>query len=144
MRPVDVIVPVRGNAALAARCVASVLASRNVQPCEVIVVGDADALRGFSATPAGGQYVTVSRQDRSLDYAGTLNRAFALHGDRDVVVLQADAEVAGNWLDRLVEHGRTTGIGIVGTFTNAAGSATYPQPNARNALPEGCTVESLA
>ena len=43
MRPVDVIVPVRGNAALAARCVASVLASRNVQPCEVIVVGDADA-----------------------------------------------------------------------------------------------------
>jgi glycosyltransferase involved in cell wall biosynthesis len=144
MHPVDVIVPVRGNAALAARCVASVLASRNVQPCEVIVVGDADALRGFSATPGDGQHVTVSRQDRSLDYAGTLNRAFALHRDRDVVVLQADAEVAGNWLDRLVEHGRIPGTGIVGTFTNAAGSATYPQPNARNALPQGCPVESLA
>ena len=144
MCPVDVIVPVRGNAALAARCVASVLASRNVQPCEVIVVGDADALRGFSATPADGQHVTVSRQDRPLDYAGTLNRAFALHRDRDVVVLQADAEVADNWLDRLVEHGRIPGTGIVGTFTNAAGSATYPRPNARNALPEDCTVESLA
>jgi glycosyltransferase involved in cell wall biosynthesis len=144
MHPVDVIVPVRGNAALAARCVASVLASRNVQPCEVIVVGDADALRGFSVMPGDGQHVTVSRQDRSLDYAGTLNRAFALHRDRDVVVLQADAEVAGNWLDRLVEHGRIPGTGIVGTFTNAAGSATYPQPNARNALPQGCTVESLA
>ena len=145
MRPVDVIVPVRGSAALAARCVASVLASRNAQPCEVIVVGDADALRGFSPTPdTGSQHVTVSRQDRALDYAGLLNRAFALHGDRDVVVLQADAEVAGNWLDRLVAHGSIQGIGIVGTFTNAAGSATYPQPNARNALPEGCTVESLA
>ena len=61
MRPVDVIVPVRGSAALAARCVASVLASRNAQPCEVIVVGDADALRGFSPTPdTGSQHVTVS------------------------------------------------------------------------------------
>jgi glycosyltransferase involved in cell wall biosynthesis len=145
MRPVDVIIPVRGSAAFAPRCVASVLASRNVQPCEVVVVGDADALCDFPATlDTGSQQVTVSRQDRSLDYVGLLNRAFALHGDRDVVVLQADAEVAGNWLDRLVEHGRIQGIGIVGTFTNAAGSATYPQPNARNALPEGCTVESLA
>jgi glycosyltransferase involved in cell wall biosynthesis len=144
MRPVDVIIPVRGNAALATRCVASVLASRNAQPCEVIVVGDADALRDFPATlDTGSQPVTVSRQDRSLDYAGLLNRAFALHGDRDVVVLQADAEVAGNWLDRLVAHGGAPGTGIVGAFTNAAGSATYPQPNARNALPEGCTAESL-
>ncbi|HKU85866.1 MAG TPA: glycosyltransferase [Casimicrobiaceae bacterium] len=144
MRPVDVIVPVRRSAGLAARCVASVLASRNAQPCEVIVVGDADALRGFSAAlAAGSQQVTVSRQDRSLDYAGLLNRAFAQHDDRDVVVLQADAEVEGNWLDRLVAHGRIRGIGIVGTFTNVAGSATYPQPDARNPLPEGCTLESL-
>src|SRR4029079_5104835 len=96
------VVPVRGHAALAARCVASVLASRSVQPCEVIVVGDADALRDFPPKPdTGSPHVTVSRQDRSLDYAGLLNRAFALHGDRDVVVLQADAEVAGNWLDPL-------------------------------------------
>jgi glycosyltransferase involved in cell wall biosynthesis len=144
MRPVDVIVPVRGNAALAARCVASVLASRSVQPCEVIVVGDADALRDFPPKPdTGSPHVTVSRQDRSLDYAGLLNRAFALHGDRDVVVLQADAEVAGNWLDRLVAHGRIPDTGVIGTFTNAAGSATYPQPNVRNALPDGCTPETL-
>jgi glycosyltransferase involved in cell wall biosynthesis len=144
MRPVDVIVPVRANAAVAARCVASVLASRNRQPCEVIAVGDADAIRGFPAMlDTGNGNVTVSRQNRSLDYAGLLNRAFALHGDRDVVVLQADAEVTGDWLDRLVAHASLPGIGIVGTFTNAAGSATYPQPNARNALPEGCTAAML-
>ena len=144
IRPVDVIVPVRGNAAAAARCVASVLSSRNRQSCAVIVVGDADALRDFpAAVDAGSHHVTVSRQDRSLDYAGLLNRAFALHGDRDVVVLQADAEVAGDWLDRLVAHGSMQGNGIVGTFTNVAGSVTYPRPDARNALPEGHTAQTL-
>ena len=53
------------------------------------------------AVPTLRDGASLARQRRTLDYAGLLNRAFALHGDRDVVVLQADAEVAGDWLDRL-------------------------------------------
>jgi hypothetical protein len=87
--------------------------------------------------------VVIRHDNRSVDYAGLLNRAFALHDDRDVVVLQADAEVHGDWLDRLVTHARNESVGIAGTFTNAAGCACYPWANGDDPLPGTCTLEAL-
>jgi glycosyltransferase involved in cell wall biosynthesis/GT2 family glycosyltransferase len=144
-RTVDVVIPVHRDAPAAHRCVRSILASRNVTPHEVIVLtSDIDIGREIAAlVDAGDKRVTVASERRPLDYAGMLNRGFALHDDRDVVVVQSDAEVAGDWLDRLAAHAGVPGVGVVGTFTNVAGIATYPGASQDGALPEGCALELL-
>jgi hypothetical protein len=48
--------------------------------------------------------------------------------------------VAGDWLDRLARTRRAR-VGVVGTFTNAVGTATYPLPRADNALPTATTSQ---
>jgi glycosyltransferase involved in cell wall biosynthesis len=127
---VDIVIAVRRDPAVARRCLASVLAARNVTRYEAIVVlhPDVDA----AAIELRDPRVTLLRDDRAQNLADVVNRAFALHADRDVVVLQADAEVSGDWLDRLAAHA-DFGVAVVGTFTNAAGAATYARPSHPNA-----------
>lgn len=143
---VDVIVPVRRDAHAATRCLASILASGNVTRCAVIAVVDPRIEREFRASAAdlvGDARLALLRPGRSLDYASAINGAIAAHADRDVVLLQADAQVHGDWLDRLAAHADAGAAQIVGTFSNVAGIATYPRPGAGNALPDGATPASL-
>src|SRR6185437_6343729 len=129
-RVVDVIVLVRRDVSAAKRCVASILASRNATKYAVIAVLDPEVEREFRASEgelADDARLMLVRTGRSLDYAGATNRGLSMHAERDVVLLQADAEVHGDWLDRLAAHADAGDAGIVGTFTNVAGSATYPR-----------------
>jgi glycosyltransferase involved in cell wall biosynthesis/GT2 family glycosyltransferase len=145
-RVVDVIVPVRRNARAATRCVTSILASRNETPYAVIALVDPEVEREFRASlrePAADARLVLVTTGRLLDYAGAIDRGLSAHTDRDVVLLQADAEVHGDWLDRLAAHADAADTGIVGTFTNVAGSATYPRPDTGNPLPEEATPALL-
>ena len=144
--PVDVIVPVLRDFDATRRCIDSVLSSSTKIPYELVVVDDA------SPEPAIAQFVrdlalrgkaTLVSQSTTQGCAAALNRAFALHRDRDKVVLHADAEVAGDWLDRLVAHANGPGVGVVGTFTNAVGSATYPALTRDGPLPQGYSTPAL-
>jgi GT2 family glycosyltransferase len=70
-----------------------------------VVVNDATQeveLARYLRDLADRGHATLIEQPVHQGYAAALNRAFALHRDRDVVVLQSDAEVANDWLDRLV------------------------------------------
>ncbi|HLW12382.1 MAG TPA: glycosyltransferase, partial [Casimicrobiaceae bacterium] len=145
-RVVDVIVPVRRDVCAAKRCVASILASRNDTKHAVIAVIDPEVEREFRASAgelATDARLTLVRTGRPLDYASATNRGWSTHADRDVVLLQADAEVHGDWLDRLAAHADGADAGIVGTFTNVAGNATYPRPDTGNRLPEDATPAAL-
>ena len=124
----------------------SVLAAACAAPFELVLVDDA------STEPELGRYLrdlqeqrgaTVIDQPRRNGYAAAVNRAVGLHRDRDVVILQSDAAVANDWLDRLVAHAAARDVGVVGTFTNSVGVATYPMPRCANPLPTGQTVASL-
>ena len=146
MTPVDIVVPVSRGADAARRLIESVLAAPVRTPYELVIVDDA------SPEPELAQYVrdlarrgraTLIQQTTHEGYAAAINRAFARERERDKVVLQADALVAGDWLDRLVRHAGARGVGIVGTFTNAVGAATYPLPRTNNVLPEGYDVPGL-
>ncbi|MEO8346725.1 MAG: glycosyltransferase, partial [Betaproteobacteria bacterium] len=146
MPAVDVIVPVYRNLEATRRCIESVLAAPCRTPYELIVINDATQepdLARFLRELKDRGHATLVEQPVHQGYAAAVNRAIALHRDRDVVVLQSDAEVANDWLDRLVAHGAARGIGVIGTFTNNAGSATYPLARCDNLLPEGMTVAKL-
>ena len=144
--PVDVIVPVFRDIDATRRCIESVLSSTSRIPRELIIVDDGSpepAIVEFvRELDARGQATLVS-QPATQGAAAALNRAFALHRDRDKVVLHADAEVSGDWLDRLARHASAPGVGVVGTFTNAVGAATYPSLDRDNALPRGYTAAAL-
>lgn len=145
-RSVDIILRVRRDMPAARRCVASILASRNDTPFDVIVVAFADACGEAVTAPADSgraAHVTILRSARSSDDQATLDRALALHVDRDVVLLEPDAGVHANWLDRLAFHAQAANVATVGTFANAGGAATYPRLGVDNALPEGETAATL-
>jgi GT2 family glycosyltransferase/glycosyltransferase involved in cell wall biosynthesis len=146
MTPIDVVIPVFRGVDATRRCVESVLASASPLPFELVVVNDAspepELARYVRDVAARGQ-ATLIEQASTQGYAAAINRAFALHRDRDKVVLQSDAEVAGDWLHRLARHADARDVGVVGTFTNAVGAATYPLPDSDNLMPRDYTVASL-
>ena len=146
MTPVDVVVPVTLNAAATRRCLESVLAATVRTPFELVIVNDGSPepeLRRYVRDLAAQGVATLIELPAAEGCAAALNRAFSRPRDRDKVVLQADAEVAGDWLDRLARHAGARGVGVVGTFTNAVGAATYPLPRTDNALPDGYDVAAL-
>ena len=121
---VDVVLRVEGSVEALRRSVECLVMAATATPLHVIVVADSapgsaepiDAvLRGIAA-PAD---VTVLRPEPH-----TLERALALHRDRDVVLVASGAEVHGDWLDRLVSHAQRDGSGAVGTCSNAGSSST--------------------
>jgi glycosyltransferase involved in cell wall biosynthesis len=146
VRRVAVVVPVRQDVAAARRCVASVLASSNETAFALTVVTVGDVERELAAVCGDlldDERCDLLRVPREFDYAQTVERALARHPELDAVLLQADAQVHGDWLDRLVRHADALDTGFVGTFTNVAGIATYPRAGERNAVPAGSTAAEL-
>lgn len=143
---IDVIVPVYRNLDATRRCIESALAAGCRTPFELVLVNDAtpeaDLARYLRELREKGRATLIEQASRQ-GFAAAVNAAFALHRDRDAVVLQADAEVANDWLDRLVHHASQRGVGVVATFTDNAGVATYPLPRSENPLPSGYTVATL-
>jgi GT2 family glycosyltransferase/glycosyltransferase involved in cell wall biosynthesis len=127
---IDVVVPVYGQVDLALRCIKSVLASKNRVPFQLIVIDDGSpdpkvfrALKAYAATRG----ITLLRNPKNLGFPETCNRAFALNPTHDVVLLNSDAVVFGDWLDRLAEVAASDStIGTVTPMSNEASIASYP------------------
>ena len=74
----------------------------------------------------------------------SVNEGMRLHAGRDVVLLNSDTEVAGDWLDRLAAcAAREPRAGTVTPFSNNATIASYPRFAQPNALPRGATPAGL-
>lgn len=103
---VDVLVPVYKGYDETLACLESVLRYRtsNQTPHEIIVLDDASpdaALQQKLAQLGAAGHITYIRRPANLGFIGNMNRGMALHPGRDVVWLNADTRVHGNWLDRL-------------------------------------------
>ncbi len=127
-RTVDIIVPVYGGRAHTLACLRSLFAA--APTAELVVVDDAtpdrplaDALDRLAATGR----ITLLRNPDNRGFPAAVNRGMALHPDRDVVLLNADTLVFGDWLERLkaaaYAENRT---GTVTPLSNDATICTYP------------------
>lgn len=138
---VDVIVPVYRGREETLACLRSVFAAAREDrtPHEVVVIDDAgpepDLARDLAALAAEGR-ITLLRNERNLGFPATVNRGLGLHPDRDVVLLNADTLVAGDWLARLraAAHG-SHDVGTVTPLSNDATILSYPSGNARPPAP---------
>lgn len=127
---VDVIVPVYKNLDQSMRCLFSVLQAQQKTPFRLVVVDDFSPdqeLRAQLEKLAVSKLIELHQMPENLGFVGACNLAMSLHDDRDVVLLNSDTEVFGDWLDRLREAAflrpRT---GTVTPFSNNAEICSYP------------------
>ncbi|MGB4948238.1 MAG: glycosyltransferase [Candidatus Competibacter denitrificans] len=144
---IDIIVPVYRGLAETRRCLESVLSQPQESPYEIVVVDDASPepeLVAYLDELAARQAITLLRQDTNAGFVAAVNRGLTLHPDRDVVLLNSDTEVSGNWLDRLARCAYTDPrIGTATPFSNNATICSYPRFCEENPLPEGLTLAEI-
>ena len=144
---IDIVIPVfRGEGAVR-RCLESVFASDAASVADIVVVDDASpepAVSEYLRVLAADNKVTLLRHEHNQGFVESVNEAADLHPDRDFVILNADTEVAGDWLARLQYHAaHNAAVATVTPFSNNATIASFPKLAESNALPRGETTASL-
>lgn len=142
---VTIIVPVYRGLDDTRACIEAILASSYRLQAELVVINDA------SPEPELTQWLednrdrfTLLRNERNLGFVGTVNRGMRLYPDQDVVLVNSDAEVAGDWLDRLQKAAYSAAdVGSVTPFSNNATICSFPLFCQDNELPAGMDVARL-
>jgi len=145
---VDVVVPVYRGMADTRRCLESVLAAPNRTPFRVTVIDDAspdpDLAAWLAALATCDHRVELLRNAQNQGFVRSANAGMSRHPDRDVVLLNSDTEVNGDWLDRLRACAwSVSAVGTVTPLSNNATLASYPVFMAENDLPEGYDAAAM-
>jgi len=132
MRPVSIVVPVYRELALVRACIESVKASLplNRTPARIVVVDDCSpepALSAWLDKQAAAGSITLMRNACNLGFIETTNRGMRAFSDHDVVLLNADTQVHGDWIDRLAQALYATGdVASVTPWTNNGEISSFP------------------
>ena len=129
---ISIVVPVYKGMAVTRACLESVLRSSSKAELHVVVVNDA------SPDPQIVSYLRqVADRDRrvelienatNLGFVASANLGMQRHGDDDVILLNSDTEVAGDWIDRLRDAAyRERSNDTVTPISNAATKCSYPR-----------------
>ena len=133
----DIIIPVYKGGDLTRRCLEGVLATTVPDEVCVVVVNDASPepdLVGYLRSLAQSSRITLIDHAENKGFVAAVNAGMVLHPDRDVVLLNSDTEVSGNWLKRLADCVEPADVGTVTPFSNNATLASYPRPCVANDL----------
>ena len=144
---VDIVIPVYRNHALTQRCVESVLHTPDPFIGAIHLINDATPepeLEQYCRQVAQDERVTLVEHSENQGFVVSVNEGFKLAGDRDVVILNSDAEVPKNWLSRLkaVADQNPRSASIM-PFSNNATICSYPHFCEDNELPDGLSLEEV-
>lgn len=128
---VDVLVPVYGGYDETMRCIYSVLTSQVTTQYNLLIVNDASPepaiTRKLEELAACGLF-ELHRLEVNQGFVGACNFGMSRHPDRDVVLLNSDTEVYGDWLDRIIAAAyREPMIATVTPLSNNAEICSYPR-----------------
>lgn len=144
---VDIVVPVYGGLEETRACLASLLEHRQETPFEIIVVNDASpdvTLAAHVEELATAGKITLLTNDANIGFVDSANLGMMMHPDRDVVLLNSDTEVHGDWLDRLRRCAYANPkTGTVTPFSNNATICSYPRFLEDNPLPADSALAEL-
>ena len=148
-QPVDVLIPVFNGLEETLECINSALNARklNRTPHRVVVIEDAtpiSALRKALKVLASKGRITLVQNPVNLGFIRSMNRGMALSPKQDVVWLNADTRVHGDWLDRL----RTVAysaedIASVTPFTNNGELMSFPVSRVSQPMPSAAEQAQL-
>lgn len=145
---VDVVVPVYLGLDDTRRCVQAVLSCPTRTAWRLVLVNDAspdpELTTWLRELAASEPRLVLLENPANLGYSGSVNRGISASGDRDVVLLNSDAEVANDWLDRLRAAAYSDErVCSVTPFSNNATICSYPDICESNPLPAGWSVAAL-
>lgn len=146
---VDVLIPVYNGLEETLECINSALAARklNRTPHRLVVIEDATpvpALAKALKVLAGKGKITLVHNAVNLGFIRSMNRAMALSPGKDVVWLNADTRVHGDWLDRLREVAyRDEHTASVTPFTNNGELMSFPRSQISHPMPSAAEQAAL-
>ncbi|CAO4169128.1 glycosyltransferase [Methylorubrum populi] len=118
------------------RAIHSVLSARQATPFALLVIDDRSPdprLSAALADLAAQGLFAHAVNDENLGFVRTCNRGLEAAAGKDVVLLNADIVVYGDWLDRLLWHAdHDARVATVTPFSNNATICSYPRPNVDN------------
>ncbi|UVF18353.1 glycosyltransferase [Microvirga terrae] len=127
----DIVVPVYGQARETLNCLFHVLNAPQRTAYDLVVIDDCGPDPELSLELeklASRGLISLLKNEVNLGFVASVNRGMALHSDRDVLLLNSDTAVYGNWLDRIVEFaGSNAKIGTVTPLSNNATICSYPK-----------------
>ena len=122
-----VIIPVYRDIAVTRRCIDSVVFAGLPNDCRLLVVEDKSpdpdmaALLDSYRSHAG---VTVLHNAENLGFVKTVNLGMKWAGQDDVILLNSDTEVAGDWLARMRRHAAVHTSKRIASVTATSNHAT--------------------
>lgn len=144
---VSVIIPVYGGLQVTQACLESVLDSDLPPYASITIVNDnspdpqISELCRKTAAKAGLNLV-VNREN--LGFVKNANTGFSLDPEADVILLNSDTVVSGNWVQRLQHCAyQEDRIGTVTPFSNNGTICSYPVFPLANDLPDGWSPRTL-
>jgi GT2 family glycosyltransferase len=144
---IDLVIPVYRGLNEVQRCIESVLGSPARELVDIVVIDDASPEAEVSAylgSVAADGRIRLLRNATNLGFVGSVNRGLRLHTERDVILLNSDTQVAGDWVQRLRHAAHVaTNIGTVTPFSNNATICSYPFQGWRGGVPGGLGLEAL-
>lgn len=146
--PVDIIVPVYRGLDDTRCCIESVLTASCSAIWRLIIINDASpepaVTEWLRSVAQSDPRIVLLENTENLGFVGTVNRGMAFSADHDVVLLNSDAEVANNWLDRLQQAAYSSPrVATVTPFSNNATICSYPRFCQSNELPTGINTAKL-
>lgn len=145
--PVSVVIPVYGNLEATRRCLGSVHEGRLPDNAGVLVINDAspDArIRDYCRAATEEYGWDYLENDSNLGFVASANRGFGYRPNDDVVLLNSDTHVPGDWIQRLRECAyRESTTGTVTPFSNNATICSYPGFPCSSELPDLWDAASL-
>jgi GT2 family glycosyltransferase len=149
-RRVDVIIPVYDGFEETRRCIESVLIARteNRSFGRLILVDDCGPsapLREYLSDIAARDGVLLMKNPENMGFVASVNRAIAaVSTDDDMILLNSDTEVNGNWVDRLTMQAYADEkIGTVTPFSNNATICSFPDFPGHHDLPPGLSLQAI-
>jgi GT2 family glycosyltransferase/glycosyltransferase involved in cell wall biosynthesis len=131
---IDIVVPVYAGYEETLECIQSILATTARTQAELVIVNDASPDSRLCAALkvlANEGLITQLTNASNLGFPGAVNAGLKLHSDRDVVLVNSDTELFGDWLERLGSAAYSNvDIGTVTPLGEAASVASYPDNDA--------------
>lgn len=146
-RPVVIIVPVYRDITITKRCLDSVIAEGLPKSCRLLVIEDKSPDSGMAAALDAYRRhpnVTVLHNNENLGFVKTVNFGMKWSGQDDVILLNSDTEVAGDWVERITRHVITSGkVASVTATSNHATICSFPIMEERAHWPLGLSTATI-
>jgi GT2 family glycosyltransferase len=144
---IDIIVPVHSGYDETLACLDSIKASNNKIRSRVVVVDDCSPdtkLRNALKQRASNKDIILINRPINAGFAGAVNMGLGFDETRDVVVLNADTLVFGDWLDRLHNAAyQDKDIATVTPISNNGELLSHPEPMKNNTVSSTAHAEKL-